>query len=216
MKIVLELLDKNTGFFVKKIVLSVIDEHEMAAILSLSDFDLLSIYELDPDEVKNIENHFALNFGGLGNSGRLRCHYWFDDLPYLVHTNHELELMLAGTKPFASFSGEYPSNPDFEEIPDKKFDPYVMAGRLVKREFVELVSYGGDRGVRRVFYALPSEAWRIDAYILLLKTASLTGWNESLERLEGSLLGYQDWQNDAYINALRLRNGVAGVKNGNK
>jgi hypothetical protein len=43
-----------------------------------------------------------------------------------------------------------------------------------------------------VFYALPGQEWRIEALILLLKTAEVTGWNEGFERMERSLLGYED------------------------
>jgi hypothetical protein len=54
-------------------------------------------------------------------------------------------------------------------------------------------------GTRRVLYALPGEQWRIDAYLLLWKTAKEAGWNEGFERMEGSLLGYEDWENDFHI-----------------
>ena len=55
----------------------------------------------------------------------------------------------------------------------------------------------------RVLYALPEESWRINAYILLLKTSKKSGWSEGFERMEGSLLGYTDEQNDAYLEFLR-------------
>lgn len=29
--------------------------------------------------------------------------------------------------------------------------------------------------------------------------ASKSGWSEGFERMHGSLLGYEDWQNDAHI-----------------
>jgi hypothetical protein len=57
--------------------------------------------------------------------------------------------------------------------------------------------------MRRVLYALRGEEWRIDAYILMRKTADKSGWNEGFERLEGSLLGYLDWQNDFHIEQYR-------------
>jgi hypothetical protein len=40
-------------------------------------------------------------------------------------------------------------------------------------------------------YALPDQEWRIEAFLLLLKTAEVTGWNEGFERMEGSLLGWE-------------------------
>lgn len=39
----------------------------------------------------------------------------------------------------------------------------------------------------------------------LLQTACKTGWDESLERMEGSLLGYEEWQIDPYFSALNVR-----------
>ena len=53
--------------------------------------------------------------------------------------------------------------------------------------------------MRRVLYALSHEAWRIEAYLLLWATAEKSGWNAGFERMEGSLLGYEDWQDDIHI-----------------
>jgi hypothetical protein len=68
---------------------------------------------------------------------------------------------------------------------------------MIKREFVCGLSQSS--GMRYVLYALRSEEWRIDAYILLKLTAEVSGWNQALERMEGTLLGYEEWQNNAYI-----------------
>jgi len=57
--------------------------------------------------------------------------------------------------------------------------------------------------VAYVFYAKTAEAWRIDAYIMMMVAAAKAGWNEGFERLEGTLLGYQEWQNDVHIERLR-------------
>jgi hypothetical protein len=48
-------------------------------------------------------------------------------------------------------------------------------------------------------YALKREAWRIDAYLLLERIASKDQWNAALERLQGSLLGYTDEQNEEWL-----------------
>ena len=93
-------------------------------------------------------------------------------------------------------------------ILEREFEPHVAAGFIVKREHLEPpaanapVVKGQRIGIRRVLYALRGEKWRIDAYLLLWKTAEKSGWNEGferLERMEGSLLGYEDWQNDFHI-----------------
>lgn len=39
----------------------------------------------------------------------------------------------------------------------------------------------------------------MDAYVLLWRTAEKSGWNEGFERMQGSLLGYDDEQNDIFI-----------------
>jgi len=132
----------------------------------------------------------------------------FDELPYALHTGQELELMLLGLKPLASFADEYPADPCEEIIPEMAFSAWVQSGRLEKREYVELLvgappAHRNDlKGIRRVLYALPSEGWRIDAYIDTMARGKIFGWSEELERLEGRLLGYEDWQTDAWINRL--------------
>ena len=80
--------------------------------------------------------------------------------------------------------------------------PYVAAGRFIKRvqHGIRIKGLGPEH--RRVFYAQPGEEWRIDAYILMKKVAERSGWGEALERMEGSLLGYEDWQNDVFIKTL--------------
>jgi len=132
-----------------------------------------------------------------------------DPLPYELHTNRELEFMLERGKPLAHFSDAYPSEPDEEIVPEMAFCPHVNEGRFVKREFVEPL-FGPPpqgrphvRGIRHVFYAQSAEAWRVDAYIMMLAAAAKAGWNEGFERLEGSLLGYEEWQTDLHLERLR-------------
>jgi len=122
------------------------------------------------------------------------------------HTGRELELMLAGGKPLAHFYDYYPPEPPEEIVPSEAFAPYVDSGLFEQRVFVEL----GDpdpaapqiRGVYHVLYALATEAWRIDAFIAMTCEARVVGWNERFERLEGSLLGYTDLENDRHIERL--------------
>jgi hypothetical protein len=58
-------------------------------------------------------------------------------------------------------------------------------------------------GMRKVFYALPGEEWRIDAFNLVWKQLDYGPWNDTLERLDGTLLGYSDEQNDWWIERRR-------------
>jgi len=154
--------------------------------------------DLEPDEVEKVKACFAPAFEPGVLPVRLRPACRHDELPYLVHTGRELALMLEGRKPLAVFSGTFPSVPDREDIPERLFDPHVVAGKFIKRE---RVFGGGSAGkpTRTVLYALPQEAWRIDAYLLLHDTAAKVGWSEGFERMEGSLLGYEEWQTDIFI-----------------
>ena len=133
----------------------------------------------------------------------------FDLLPYEVHTNRELEFMLERGKPLAHFCDAYPAEPNEEIFPEEAFRPYVENGTLVKREFVELLreppprEHPHIRGNRHLFYARLSEAWRIDAYILMMAAAAKAGWSEGFERFQGSLLGYEEWQTDVHLERLR-------------
>jgi hypothetical protein len=132
-----------------------------------------------------------------------------DALAYEVHTNRELDFMLNRGKPLAHFSEWYPPEPDETVIPREAFAPHVAVGRFVMREFVHLgrrpsaPKAASVLGSLHVFYALPHEAWRIDAFIMVIAAADKAGWSEGLERLEGSLLGYQEWQTDLHLQRMR-------------
>jgi hypothetical protein len=125
----------------------------------------------------------------------------FAHVPYMVHTNFELPLMLDGRKPLAVFGSGYPS--DWFDDYLAPFEPFVESGQIVRRIVDRPMPHIKERrpdldGIRDVFFALPGEEWRIDAYIALFENR--TGeWNDDLERREGSLLGYDDWQNDWWI-----------------
>jgi hypothetical protein len=119
------------------------------------------------------------------------------DYPYVIHTNRELELMLQGTKPLAAFSEVFELSYDEEIIPEQAFAPHIAQGTIIKRELIFIGPL--NKKSRRVLYALPSEVWRIDAYLLMWEVAKKTGWNESLERIEGRLLGYAEWECDFQI-----------------
>lgn len=87
---------------------------------------------------------------------------------------------------------------------DKEFERQVESGAFVKhesREFWEPFDLDGRRvkGQWRRLYALKDEAWRIQAYLLLRKIEDRHPWNDALEWLEGSLLGYTDEQNDEWL-----------------
>lgn len=125
--------------------------------------------------------------------------------------------MLAGTKPLAHFYDVHPEEPCEDIIPREAFAPYVESGRFVTRAYVELLreappaGHEHVRGTLHVFYARPLDEWRIDAYILMQSTAAVVGWNPGFERMQGALLGYEEWQIDAHMSVRFGRAGGAGV-----
>ena len=200
-RFVLESLDETTECITEEVVFEVDEVAELCTIIDANVADISRfVYELESEQVERLMLRFKIAFDHRSPMVRLRGWRPIDELPYKVHTNRERALMLQGIKPLSIFSGEYPGHPDLEEIPERLFDPYVAAARFVKREYVV-----PSRGTREVLYALPTQEWRINAMILLLDTAAQTGWNESLERIQGSLLGYETWQNDVFMERIYER-----------
>jgi len=118
-------------------------------------------------------------------------------LPYQVHTNHELGMMLRGEKPLAVFVDGYDNFPTVVERYLRLFDRRVAAGQFVKREYVVPErKRPAVLGWHTILYALPEEEWRIDAMIDLRLSGE---WSPAHEREEGRLLGYEEWQNDAWL-----------------
>lgn len=191
--------------------------HDLAKFCELFDLDPASIepgasYEFEASAVASLLGALRTECAAVGRYGLLRPSCLTDQLPYTVHTNRELVMMLAGTKPLAVFSDTHPSTlPPFEVIPEDVYAPYVEAGRLVRRELIVMPSNPiRELAMRIVCYALPTETWRIDAYLLLHQQGDKFGWSETCERMEGTLFGYTDEQIDMYIEMIYQRN-VASV-----
>lgn len=144
-------------------------------------------------------------------------HSWSEpsEVPYLVHTGYELALMVDGRKQLTQMMEMYPP----EKHPgEDRFDRCVSAGILHKEVDLELLAEPHQRkdgsvlkGMRTVYYTRRGEEWRIEAFKLIRKASAKSGWNEHYERLEGMLFGYEDWQNDWWIEDLRRRNAVFGT-----
>ena len=118
-------------------------------------------------------------------------------LPYLVHTNRELGLMLRGIKPLAYFMDIVGREPDVCIRYWRMFDRHVAAGRLTRREVIEVLPDLSPMESRRLFYALPGHEWRIDAMLMLLNEPG--AWSDDRERRFGELLGYEEWQNSYWL-----------------
>jgi hypothetical protein len=121
-------------------------------------------------------------------------------LPYRIHGGRELDLMLKGLKPLSVFSHVEAAS-DLSIFLSKYFEPLVRCGELVSARLDD----DGSTAPTSMF-ALPNEAWRFEAYRLMADTARATNWNDALECIEGSLLGYTLEQNNQWI-SYRKRNG---------
>lgn len=115
--------------------------------------------------------------------------------PYLIHTNRELGLMLKGVKPLAKFVDGEGRFPEAVTRYLRLFDRYVATGRLVRRDHI--IPHEKAGALHLVYFALPHEAWRIQAMIDLW--ARPGPWSREKEREEGELLGYTSEQNDIWM-----------------
>ena len=120
---------------------------------------------------------------------------WMNSLPYVVHTNRELGLMLRGLKPLAMFVETHGRTPECVLRYLRMFDRHVVTGRFVKREHP--IANSANLDTRYIFFALPGEEWRMDE---MIKLRNLPGkWSADRERQLGRLLGYEEWMNDVWL-----------------
>lgn len=157
--------------------------------------------ELDEEQVERANKLFSLSIPPDYEFVDLLSWSEVDGLPYRVHTNIELPLMLERKKPLSMFTEMYPVPDGSSTIPEHLFDPYVENGLLSKLEYCEPMPHLAPayHAMRVVLYALRGEEWRLSAYAMVRNLASKVGWEDNLIRLEGTLLGYAEWQNDVYI-----------------
>jgi hypothetical protein len=96
---------------------------------------------------------------------------------------------------------------------EDRFDHWVAEGLLHREEVLEPFDspVRGHLGVRTVYYTPKGEEWRIPASKLIWEASSKAGgWNEYFERLEGMLYGYENWQNDWWIDIGLQGSGFGG------
>jgi hypothetical protein len=209
----LQCIDEDSGFVIEEVPCGSLPLPALRRIVNPcpGDPDIKDTYLLSPEQIDALKQLCQLRVLPRQSFGQVSCQMqltsWDNDegLSYRLHTCRELPLMLMGIKPLSLLYGTVPTTEGFVEIPEYLFDPYVEAGRFVKRDYCLLVGTSDlirFRSIRYVLYALRHEAWRIDAFIVLQHTASKTGWNEALTRMEGTLLGYEEWQNDVFINQM--------------
>lgn len=115
-------------------------------------------------------------------------------LPYLVHTNRELGLMLAGKKPLASFADGRDRFPEVVSRYLRLFDRHVASGKIARFDHFSEASWGD---CHHILFALPGEEWRFQAMLDLVLCDE--PWTIAHERRQGELLGYDDWMNDYWL-----------------
>ena len=118
-------------------------------------------------------------------------------LPYLVHTNREFGLMMAERKPMAAFVDGKDQFPEVVLRYIRLFDTHVASGRFVRLDRLVPGADARPYTAHRIFFTLPGEEWRMDAYTALMDGEDR--WTADHERRQGELLGYEDWMNDYWI-----------------
>jgi hypothetical protein len=171
------------------------------------DPELQGIYWLEPADLAAICQRFAVQFDAGDREVALLSWHSIREIPYLVHTGYELPLLLDGRKKLARFHDHYPPH---EHGWEEQFDRFVAQGLLHKEVDVETFDKphrfrNGHvvEGLRTAWYTPKGEEWRIQAFRLITQTK--VGWNDTLERLEGMLYGYEGWQNDWWADYRRRK-----------
>jgi hypothetical protein len=201
LSLMLELTDSQTGCILDEVDFTGADAHLLLELLDITDASFEGVsYRMSSEDLTCIRDKFkSKNLPLEVSAGHLRARGKWDDLPYKPHTNRELLLMLKGEKPLTVFHDAHPwQSHELLELCER-FEPYVAEGRFIKREYLDKDQSEEHQYFKWVFFALPAESWRIDAYILLKQTAKLSGWNDGFERMEGTLLGYTDEQNTIHL-----------------
>lgn len=224
----IEAFDRERWCPVLQAMFPVDDPQALRAILAGTandDPELEKTYFLDDEELAAIVATFNVSFDAAQldskdleiNLSRWRLSGRTPYLPYLSHKRYELPLLLEGRKKLARMSDAYPPM-TFEG--EDRFDHWVAKGVLHREEVnqpfdkpVQTCRGQTFLGHRTVYYTPKGEEWRIPAIKLISDASDKSGgWNEYYERLEGMLFGYEDWQNDWWINEGITGGGFGGLK----
>jgi hypothetical protein len=193
----IEAFDRDMWCPVAQTLFRVADIAPLCAILGAAtekDPDLYEPHELDDAQLAARAAQFGVTFDHAGLASRdivisLARRRRLSDAPYLIHTRYELPLLLEGRKKLACMSDD---GPQMGFSGKHRFDHWAAEGLLHREEVIE-------PDTRTVTYYTPKgEEWRIPAYRLIERAGS-GRWNAHYERLVGMLFGYEDWQNDWWI-----------------
>lgn len=116
------------------------------------------------------------------------------------HNGRELQLMLSGSKPMASFVAEDVVPADL--VGDAEFAPFVESGQIIKH-----VYRNSEFGFEMRSYCLPTEEWRGKLHNLIYQLTwerKIDGVfnREDRERIEGFLLGYSKEDIEKHLKAV--------------
>ena len=199
-----QLVDEASFVAVDEFFLGNFSVEEIARKIGCHPDDLSpgGFFLLDDDLRNKVDTLFKVDLSRKGCEANLISWSASDGIPYRTHSGREFILMRDKLKPLSVFTSMIPFSPDSLELPTSLFAPLLSEGRVVTRHYCEIMDINARfKGVEVVLYAHPSEEWRLDAYMLVRSIARKVGWSEPLVRMEGALLGYSEWQNDAFIAA---------------
>jgi hypothetical protein len=168
------------------------------------------VYTLAPATAHALCNAFTLDFDH-GNREVIlhRHHEPRESAPYIGHAGYELPLLLQNRKQLAVFSYDSADDRHFDPRRKARFDHYVAQGTLHGEEDLTVVNKATQRRAGQIFYTPKGEEWRIPTYKLLHRSAGAAGgWNEYFERLERSLLGYDEQQTNWWLDRAARNGGV--------
>lgn len=208
----LQAIDPDYGCAVLESKFLVTDLDGLRALLGLdadTDPELRGYYPIDAGDLSKITKQYGVAFDPGDRAVQLNSWHSIRAVPYLVHTNFELFLLINGTKQFAVELELYPPHQHFQE---NLFDRFVAEGLLHKEVFavpfaapIKLKDGRIFEGEREVCYTRKGEEWRIPAWRLIRAAFKKSRWNDDFERLQGMLFGYEEWQMDWWIAHIQER-----------
>lgn len=189
------------------------DLAKIKSVLAIDDQDdplLEKTYSLLPDEAHALCGAFDLQFDcGNRDVFLFKDRFLWANSPYLFHTGYELPLLLDGRKKLAFFWFDSDDDSSFDSQLKARFDHYVAEGALHTEEDLHSLPDTPGRRVGDFYYTPKGEEWRIPAIKLIRRASKAAGgWNEFSERLEGMLMGYEDWQNNWWLEQNARGDGV--------
>lgn len=197
MEYILAVYEETKFFLDFQHTISIEDTAEFLSAIDIAIIEEGREYEISALHIQYINTRFNLNIAN-DQVINIRHKMAYDNLPYQLHNNKELELMLAGKKPLSVFESLDPTC-EQKIFPEVVFDQYVAALQLFKK--VQFIA----PGQRIVLYATDGNQWRMDAYVFLMDAARGEKWTASFELLQGLLLGYSKAETEIYIQYLISR-----------